>query len=314
MENAQQGETPEKKEDYSLTRRRIDISDLQKVLKKGANHGLCGGHNLGNTCFMNSSIACLSNCTELTTYFLTGKFKDDVNTKNKEGVGGKLAYAWNDLLKEYWNSKTGTGNPSQVKSAVAKKVRKFAGYSQQDSNEFMTEFLSLLSEDLNKTTKKKYRELKEKGKNESEFECAKRFWDLHVELNDSIITDLFSGLFKSEVHCSKCNFDNITFDPFNTLTLPIPSFNDVYTSWNDLFYIPKYSLRKSCRFTAINIRKSLPLKKVMEELSKIEGFKYKFQKLKYIQVSDGKLLKFVKETESKTRGEYIFVFDDLSKE
>ena len=64
---------------------------------------------------MNSSIACLSNCTELTTYFLTGKFKDDVNTKNKEGVGGKLAYAWNDLLKEYWNSKTGTGNPSQVK-------------------------------------------------------------------------------------------------------------------------------------------------------------------------------------------------------
>ena len=314
MENTQQGETPEKKEDYSLTRRIIDISDLQKVLKKGANHGLCGGRNLGNTCFMNSSIACLSNCTELTTYFLTGKFKDDVNTKNKEGVGGKLAYAWNDLLKEYWNSKTGTGNPSQVKSAVAKKVRKFAGYSQQDSNEFMTEFLSLLSEDLNKTTKKKYRELKEKGKNESEFECAKRFWDLHVELNDSIITDLFSGLFKSEVHCSKCNFDNITFDPFNTLTLPIPSLNDIYTSWKDLFYIPKYSIRKSCKFTAICIKKNLPLKDVMEELSAIEGFKYKLKKLKYIQVVDQKLVKFVDETEPKIKGEFIFVFDDLSKE
>ena len=314
MSSAQQDETPEKKEKNIFLRRTIDINDLSKVLKKGSNHGLCGGHNLGNTCFMNSSIACLSNCTELTTYFLTGQFKDNVNTKNKEGVQGQLAYAWNNLLQEYWNSSSGTGNPSQVKSAVAKKVRKFGGYSQQDSNEFMTEFLSLLSEDLNKTTKKVYRELKEKGENESEIDCAKRFWDLHVQLNDSIITDLFSGLFKSEVHCSKCNFDNITFDPFNTLTLPIPSIQEIYCNWNDIFYIPKYSIRKSCRFVAMNMKNNLSLKNIMEELNKIEDFKYKFQKLKYIQVCDQKLVRFVNENEPKKYKEYIFVFDDLSKE
>ena len=314
MSSAQQDETPEKKEKNIFLRRTIDINDLSKVLKKGSNHGLCGGHNLGNTCFMNSSIACLSNCTELTTYFLTGQFKDNVNTKNKEGVQGQLAYAWNNLLQEYWNSSSGTGNPSQVKSAVAKKVRKFGGYSQQDSNEFMTEFLSLLSEDLNKTTKKVYRELKEKGENETEIECAKRFWDLHVQLNDSIITDLFSGLFKSEVHCNKCNFDNITFDPFNTLTLPIPSTQEIYSNWNDIFYIPKYSIRKSCRFVAMNMKNNLSLKNIMEELNKIEDFEYKFQKLKYIQVCDQKLVRFVNENEPKKYKEYIFVFDDLSKE
>ena len=314
MSSAQQDETPEKKEKNIFLRRTIDINDLSKVLKKGSNHGLCGGHNLGNTCFMNSSIACLSNCTELTTYFLTGQFKDNVNTKNKEGVQGQLAYAWNNLLQEYWNSSSGTGNPSQVKSAVAKKVRKFGGYSQQDSNEFMTEFLSLLSEDLNKTTKKVYRELKEKGENETEIDCAKRFWDLHVQLNDSIITDLFSGLFKSEVHCNKCNFDNITFDPFNTLTLPIPSIQEIYSNWNDIFYIPKYSIRKSCRFVAMNMKNNLSLKNIMEELNKIEDFKYKFQKLKYIQVCDQKLVRFVNENEPKKYKEYIFVFDDLSKE
>ena len=314
MSSAQQDETPEKKEKNIFLRRTIDINDLSKVLKKGSNHGLCGGHNLGNTCFMNSSIACLSNCTELTTYFLTGQFKDNVNTKNKEGVQGQLAYAWNNLLQEYWNSSSGTGNPSQVKSAVAKKVRKFGGYSQQDSNEFMTEFLSLLSEDLNKTTKKVYRELKEKGENETEIDCAKRFWDLHVQLNDSIITDLFSGLFKSEVHCNKCNFDNITFDPFNTLTLPIPSSHEIYSNWDDIFYIPKYSIRKSCRFVAMNMKNNLSLKNIMEELNKIEDFKYKFQKLKYIQVNDQKLVRFVNENEPKKYKEYIFVFDDLSKE
>ena len=71
----------ESKEISPFTRTIIDIKDLEKVLKSGSNHGVCGGHNLGNTCFMNSSIACLSNCTELTTYFLTGKFKSDINKK-----------------------------------------------------------------------------------------------------------------------------------------------------------------------------------------------------------------------------------------
>ena len=137
-----------------FTRTIIDVNDLKNILKKGANHGVCGGHNLGNTCFMNSSIACLSNCTELTTYFLSGKFKQNINKKNKLGLGGKLANAWYDLLEDYWNSGARAGNPSNVKSAVAKKVKKFGGFNQQDSNEFMTEFLSLLSEDLNKTEKK----------------------------------------------------------------------------------------------------------------------------------------------------------------
>ena len=44
----------------------IKSEDLIKILPQGCNHGLCGGRNLGNTCYMNSSIACLSNCYELT--------------------------------------------------------------------------------------------------------------------------------------------------------------------------------------------------------------------------------------------------------
>ena len=53
----------------------IDINQLKTLLPKDSNHGLCGSVNLGNTCFMNSSIACLSNCTELTTFFLSKEFK-----------------------------------------------------------------------------------------------------------------------------------------------------------------------------------------------------------------------------------------------
>ena len=301
-----------------FTRTIIDIHDLDSLLTKNVNHGVCGGHNLGNTCFMNSSIACLSNCSELTAYFLTEKFKQNINKKNKQGLQGKLAYAWYDLLKQYWTTKTRTGDPSAVKSTVAKKVKKFAGYGQQDSNEFMTEFLSILNEDLNKSDKKEYKELKEKGQDETELDCAKRFWDLHLKRNDSIITDLFCGLLKSNVVCSECGFNNITFDPFNTLTLAIPNRNyikeriDKYMD-TSLFYIPKYCFGKSCTL-AIHVPKDIKYKDLGQEINKLDKFCYKLDKLIYIKVSDSKLKNIMDLNEEKgNKAEYIFAFDDLRK-
>ena len=301
-----------------FTRTIIDIHDLDSLLTKNVNHGVCGGHNLGNTCFMNSSIACLSNCSELTAYFLTEKFKQNINKKNKQGLQGKLAYAWYDLLKQYWTTKTRTGDPSAVKSTVAKKVKKFAGYGQQDSNEFMTEFLSILNEDLNKSDKKEYKELKEKGNDETELDCAKRFWDLHLKRNDSIITDLFCGLLKSNVVCSECGINNITFDPFNTLTLAIPNRNyikeriDKYMD-TSLFYIPKYCFGKSCTL-AIHVPKDIKYKDLGQEINKLDKFGYKLDKLIYIKVSDSKLKNIMDLNEEKgNKAEYIFAFDDLRK-
>ena len=298
----------------TFTRTVIDINELKSVLKPGSNHGVCGGRNLGNTCFMNSSIACLSNCTELTTYFLTKKYLKDINETNKEGLGGRLAKAWYNLLEQYWNSDIRAGNPSEVKSCVAKKVHKFAGFSQQDSNEFMTEFLSLLSEDLNKTDKKEYKQLKEKGNDESDLECAKRFWNLHIKLNDSIVTDLFSGLLKSEVHCPNCNFINITFDPFNTLTLPIPSSKDLNVDLR-CFYIPKYSLRNNCGFSA-SIGKNCTLKDLIEKIQNIKGFNYdlKNSKLKFMKVVNKKFEEFLDENDSVKNAGFLFIFDNMEQE
>ena len=298
----------------TFTRTVIDINELKSVLKPGSNHGVCGGRNLGNTCFMNSSIACLSNCTELTTYFLTKKFLKDINETNKEGLGGRLAKAWYNLLEQYWNSDIRAGNPSEVKSCVAKKVRKFAGFSQQDSNEFMTEFLSLLSEDLNKTDKKEYKQLKEKGDNETDLECAKRFWNLHIKLNDSIVTDLFSGLLKSEVHCPNCKFINITFDPFNTLTLPIPSLRELNIELQ-FYYIPKYSLRNNCRFQA-NIEKNCTFKELIEKIRNVKGFNYdlKNSKFKFMKVSKEKFETFLDENDTVKNAGFLFIFDNIEKE
>ena len=313
MNNSNNGKTPEENYQSTFTRRIIDINELNTVLKPNSNHGLCGGHNLGNTCFMNSSIACLSNCTELTTYFLTGKYKDDINKNNKEGLKGKLAKAWYELLAQYWNSTKKAGNPSEIKSTVAKKEKKFGTYDQQDSNEFMTVFLSILNEDLNKTTKKEYKELKEKQKDESELDCAKRFWNLHVKLNDSIITDLFSGLFKSSVTCNKCSYESIRFQPFNTLILAIPHrVEEIYEKYC-IFYIPKFSIRQNIKIVVEMLRNS-SLQDLIGKIKDAKEFKNGLEKLKFIKVADQKFLNFIDEKRPINSNDFIFAFDDLSKE
>ena len=164
---------------------------------------------------MNSSIACLSNTTELTYYFLKGDYKKDINENNTLGMQGELAKSWGELMHQYWVENTGVGDPSDFKYTIGRKAKRFRGYAQQDSNEFMSVFLDYINEDLNRTTKKQYIELKEKGETETDEECAKRFWECNLRRNDSIITDLFCGQFKSTITCPDCGFINITFDPFD---------------------------------------------------------------------------------------------------
>ena len=147
------------------TRRVMDISKINDYLNPSSAKGQVGGRNLGNTCFMNSSIACLSNCTELTYYFLKGDYLKDINEENTLGMRGELAKEWGNLMKQYWVEDTRVGDPSDFKYTIGRKAERFRGYGQQDSNEFMSVFLDYLNEDLNKTTKKEYVELKEKSNN-----------------------------------------------------------------------------------------------------------------------------------------------------
>lgn len=51
---------------------------------------------------------------------------------------------------------------------------------------------------------------------------AEEAWENHIKRNDSIIVDIFHGLFKSTLVCPVCFKVSVTFDPFCYLTLPLP--------------------------------------------------------------------------------------------
>ena len=82
--------------------------------------GQTGLRNLGNTCFMNAALQCLSHTPVLTAHFLTNLYQSDLNTDNVLGTGGQLATEYAVLLKELWFGAASSVTPSALKRSLAR--------------------------------------------------------------------------------------------------------------------------------------------------------------------------------------------------
>ncbi|CAI5795869.1 ubiquitin carboxyl-terminal hydrolase 11 [Podarcis lilfordi] len=187
--------------------------------------GVCGLTNLGNTCFMNSALQCLSNVPPLTEYFLNNRYLDELNFNNPLGMKGEIAEAYADLIKQQWSGHHRSIVPRMFKTKVGHFASQFLGYQQHDSQELLSFLLDGLHEDLNRVKKKEYIELKDAAGRPDE-EVAEEAWRNHKRRNHSIIVDIFHGLFKSTLVCPECGKVSVTFDPFCYLSAPLPISKD----------------------------------------------------------------------------------------
>ncbi|CAI4226860.1 unnamed protein product [Auanema sp. JU1783] len=195
------------------------------VQERGPNHtpGVCGLHNLGNTCFMASAIQCLSNVPALTEYFVSDRYNSDINAVNPLGTKGELAKAYGDLMKMMWSGSYNSVQPRKLKTTIGQYAPRFGGYSQQDSQELMAYLLDGLHEDLNRVKNKPYMEEEEDMSKYDEYEHAELAWMAYKSRNDSIIVDKFHGQLKSTLVCPVCSKVSIKFDPFCFLSVPLPN-------------------------------------------------------------------------------------------
>lgn len=244
------------------------------------NRGICGLRNLGNTCFMNSSLQCLSNTIPLRDYFINNNYKKDINKNNPIGMKGNIAEKYGELLKEMWCGNRRSVSPKALKSAISKWAPQFEGYNQHDSQELLSFLLDGLHEDLNQVSKKPYYEIDIKGL--SDKELAQESWKIHTLRNKSAIVNMFHGQLKSTVTCPQCGKVSITFDPFMYLSIPLKREDKIPVSYTKVVSLSKGYHRKT---TVMESRSTVSDFKTM-----LESNEEKREQLLVLEVSEGRVL------------------------
>lgn len=210
----------------------------QAQIARARPQGTKGLINLGNTCYMASALQCLVHVQELSNYFLSGCYTTELNMTNPLGYGGKVATAFARLLSQlYADDNQKAVAPRELKTILGNINQSFGGYQQQDSQELLAFLLDALHEDLNRIIKKPATQRPDIGDVSTEelLKLGEEAWRIHKLRNDSVIVDLFQGIYKSTLVCPICAHVSITFDPFSDLSLPLP-FRSYWT--HDIHYIP----------------------------------------------------------------------------
>ncbi|XP_072383229.1 ubiquitin carboxyl-terminal hydrolase 2-like isoform X3 [Diabrotica undecimpunctata] len=185
--------------------------------------GLNGLKNIGNTCFMNSVIQCLSNTRWLLEYLKKEGYVKDINT-SISSMKGALIKAFAEVIKELWSEDASDRvvNTASLKGQIQRFAPRFMGYAQQDAQEFLRYLLEGLHEDVNRVHEKPKPILTEIDEKLSDNEKAQESWTRYLRMDNSRIVDHFVGQLKSTLKCTHCGHCSVTFDPFWDLSLPIP--------------------------------------------------------------------------------------------
>ncbi|CEG43733.1 ubiquitinspecific protease [Plasmopara halstedii] len=199
------------------SRRKQELA-LPRRMRSGGSVGLA---NLGNTCYMNSALQCLTNTKLLAEYFLTGMYMEDINRTSTLGLQGKLAEVYGKLAEDMWCVKQKSISPRNFKKSIGKFNEAFRGNDQQDAQELLAFLLSGLSEDLNRIHDKPYIEQPDSD-GRYDGDLADEWWCNHLRREVSVIVALFTGQYKSLLTCSVCNFKSARFEPFTFLQVPLP--------------------------------------------------------------------------------------------
>ncbi|XP_006809873.1 ubiquitin carboxyl-terminal hydrolase 2a isoform X1 [Neolamprologus brichardi] len=197
----------------------LSHSPTRDSMNSKSAQGLVGLKNLGNTCFMNSILQCLSNTQSLRDYCLHNSHRRDLNNTSRTNTALMEEFA--KLLQTMWTSSSSEAvSPSEFKTQIQRYAPRFVGYNQQDAQEFLRFLLDGLHNEVNRVTVRP-RGTVEDFDHLPDEEKGKKMWSKYLEREDSKIVDLFVGQLKSSLTCSHCGFCSTVFDPFWDLSLPI---------------------------------------------------------------------------------------------
>ena len=180
--------------------------------------------NLGNTCFLNSTLQCLAYLPPFCQSLLAIseiKLKNQRNLKKKLSQGQKITSSLGSLFQRihgfHENDRDGAIAPQNMVRALptigtcgSRNGYKFRPGRQEDAHEFLVHLLDAMHDG----------ELRGAGINQQLSGWRDRLPVARLD-ETTFIHRVFGGYFRSQVRCRQCGYRSNTYDPFLDLSLEV---------------------------------------------------------------------------------------------
>ena len=154
---------------------------------------------------INSIIHCLSNSSDLTKYLLSKKYLNDINITNYLLNKTSFVDSYCELINNIWNNKGKEKLELYHKNFLNLLLKKL-DYDPNDKSSLtnVREIISFILINIHKEINRAYN------------------LNLSKSKENSIISDLFQGIYQTTFSCSNCGNVSVIYDFFRYLLLPIP--------------------------------------------------------------------------------------------
>jgi ubiquitin C-terminal hydrolase len=195
-------------------------------LNKTKGDGLTGLANLGNTCFMNTTLQCLSHSYLFSSFLESGKHKNKIKKKPES----LIIMEWDKLREMMW-SENCIISPGGFFTAVQKvsKIKDkslFTGFAQNDLPEFLTFIIDCFHNSIMREVNMNIRGDILTNKDKIAKQCYTMMKNMYKKEYSEVL-DIFYGIHVSCVLGENKETLGSNPEPFLMLDLQIPSINNV---------------------------------------------------------------------------------------
>lgn len=197
---------------------------MYKVDMKFKDKGLTGLANLGNTCFLNATLQCLSHTYEL-NHFLDKK-KDNFKERMNKIPESLILWEWDKLRKLMWSEncviQPGGFLQSIQRVARIKDLTIFTGYLQNDAEEFLRFVIDCFHNSLKREVRMSISGNASTEQDKTAVACYSMMQKMYSKEYSEFIK-LFYGIHVSTVSSLESNYSNISPEPFFNMQIEIGS-------------------------------------------------------------------------------------------